>query len=55
MDPVKLLEMHKLHFPNDSQNDIVQMMYNLADVYDIKTLWEKAGWDLEAEIETVSV
>ena len=54
MDPVKLRELYNIHYPNESSNDLVQIMYRLANVYDVKTLWDKAGWDLRAEIETVS-
>jgi hypothetical protein len=32
----------------------VEFMYHLADLYDVKTLWNKTGWNLESQISIVT-
>lgn len=57
MNPTKLRQLYKFHFPadeiSDNDEDLLTAMYRLADIYDVRTLWSKTGWDLNEEITEV--
>lgn len=55
MNPVKLRKLYETHFPDELFTDPVEAMYQLADIYDVHTLWALTGWDLESEISSVLI